>query len=312
MDHTEYLGLGSLATDPIIERLVRWGQARPDVRALILTSTRASPHARLDRFSDYDVIVVASEIAPYADDGWLGDFGRVLVLYRDPVHQEHGLDTFARITQYEDGLKIDFTLWPVTMVARVAAEAERVACLEPGLDLGYAVLLDKDGLAAALPPPTHRAYIPTPPSEADYGEIIELLYHEATYVAKNLWRDELMPAKYSLDEVMKQHSLRVMLEWRMEMDHGWAIKTGVLGKGLRRYLPADIWQALEATYVGAGLQENWEALFATIALCRRVGQEVGARLGYAYPEDLHQRVMAYLGRVRASANSSQVGGSRPH
>jgi aminoglycoside 6-adenylyltransferase len=287
-----------IATDPIIQRLVSWGLARPDVRALILTSSRTSPLAHLDRLSDYDVIIVTTDIDPYLDDGWLGDFGAVLVLYRDPIRLEHGLRRFTRVTQYEDGLKIDFTLWPPEMVARVIAEAERAGRLDPDLDAGYAVLLDKDGLTMALPPPTYRAYIPAPPSEAAYLKVIELLYHEATYVAKNLWRDELLPAKYSLDEVMKQHDLRVMLEWRMEMDHGWSVKTGVFGKGLKKYLPPDIWQELDATYVGAGIEDNWASMFAAIALFRRVAMEVGAHLGYAYPEDLHQRMMTYLQWVR--------------
>ncbi|MEZ4518563.1 MAG: aminoglycoside 6-adenylyltransferase [Chloroflexota bacterium] len=96
--------------------------------------------------------------------------------------------------------------------------------------MGYRVLLDKDGLTADLRPPTDTAYIPRPPDEAAYREVIELFFHEGTYVAKNLWRDELLPAKYSFDQVMKGKNLRRMLEWRMEMDHDWSVKTGVLGR----------------------------------------------------------------------------------
>ncbi len=288
---------GTIA-DPIIRRLVQWGQARPDVRAMILTSTLTSPLAHVDLFSDYDIIVVVADIAPYMSDAWLDHFGQVLVLYRDPVRLEFGLPSFARITQYEDGLKIDFTLWPVGMMAHVIAEAERAGGLDPDLDGGYTVLLDKDGSTAALPPPTYKAYIPVPPTEAAYREVVREFFHEATYAAKYLWRGELMPIKYFIDQAMKQDDLRTMLEWRMEMDHGWAVKTGAFGKWLERYLPPDIWRELEATYVGPGIEENWQAMFATIALFRRVAREVGSHLGYAYPEDFHERMMAYLQGVR--------------
>jgi aminoglycoside 6-adenylyltransferase len=279
----------------ILQNLRRWGQARGEVRAMILTSTRARPGVRLDAFSDYDVILVLRDVRPfYNDRSWLEDFGRVLAVYRDPIRLERGLERFAYITQYQGGTKIDFTLWPVEMAASVAAESR----LPAELDVGYQVLLDKDGLTAGLNPPTYRAYIPSPPSQEQYQELIEVFFHEATYVAKNLWRDELLPAKYSLDHVMKGVKLRRMLEWRIEIDHDWSIKTGALGKGLKAHLSPEIWKQLEATYVGASLEENWQALFEIIDLFRKVALQVGLSLGYPYPEDLHQRSVEYLHNVR--------------
>jgi hypothetical protein len=43
--------------------------------------------------------------------------------------------------------------------------------------------------------------------------------------------------------------------------------------------------ALEETYVGASIQENWEAMFKTIDLFQKVAIEVGEHLGFAYPRD---------------------------
>ena len=44
---------------------------------------------------------------------------------------------------------------------------------------------------------------------------------------------------------------------------------------------------------------NWEAMFRTIALFRKVATGVGARLGFAYPSDLDRRAVDYLQKVRA-------------
>jgi len=89
------------------------------VRAMLLTSSRADPKAHLDLFSDYDVILVVTDIHPFFEDRtWLQDFGQVLVVYRDPIRLDYGLEAFAYITQYEDGTKIDFTLWPVETIIR--------------------------------------------------------------------------------------------------------------------------------------------------------------------------------------------------
>jgi aminoglycoside 6-adenylyltransferase len=63
-------------------------------------------------------------------------------------------------------------------------------------------------------------------------------------------------------------------------------------------LPADIWTALEQTYVGAGIADNWEALARTMALFRQLGIEVGTHLGYTYPDALHHRVRAYVEQIK--------------
>lgn len=262
---------------------------------MLLTSTRADPDAHTDLFSDYDVILAVTDVRPFFEDrDWLGDFGPVLVVYRDPIRQREGGESFAYITQYEGGLKIDFTLSSVGILKRIAAGDE----LPDDLDVGYAVLLDKDGLTDGLPEPTHRAYVPDPPSEDAYLTLVEEFLHEATYVAKHLWRDDLLPAKYNLDHAMKQRDLRKMLDWLIETDNDWSAPVRAHGKGLKERLPSDVWEALEQTYVGAGVEENWNALFVTIDLFRKVAIRVGDRLGFDYPHELDGRVRRYLDGVR--------------
>jgi aminoglycoside 6-adenylyltransferase len=284
-----------LNDDPVIRRLVQWGEARDAVRAMILTSSRTNPSAPRDVFSDYDVILVVTDIHPFFEDrSFLNDLGKKLVVYRDPIGYDFGIERFAYITQYEDGTKIDYIFYPLEMVRRIVAEPE----LPADFDLGYAVLFDKDYLTAGLKPPTHCAYIPTPPTEEEYLALVESIFHEATYVAKHLWRDDLIPAKYNLDLMMKHECLRPLLDWHMEIANHWAVKTGAYGKGLKKRTRPDIWADLEKTYVGADLEDNWDALFRTIDLFRRVAVEVGQHLGYDYPYALDQRAVAYLRRVQ--------------
>jgi aminoglycoside 6-adenylyltransferase len=282
----------------VIRRLVEWAEQRPDVRAMLLTSTRARPQATPDRFSDYDVILAVEEIAPFAGDRrWVADFGEVLVAYWDPVHPApgYGGETFGNVIQYADGLKIDFTVWPAALLRQIAAAPE----LPAELDAGYSLLLDKDGLAAGLPAPTYQAYVPAPPGEAEYERWIEEFLSDVPYVAKFLWRGELLPAKWCLDTDMKHKYLRRMLEWRAAMDSGWSEPvSGALGKGLAKRLPPELRARLEATYVGAGLAENWEALWQTIALFREAAVAVGEHLGYAYPHVMEERVVRYADEIR--------------
>ena len=277
----------------VIQRLIQWAEQRESIRAMLLTSTRAIPTASVDVFSDYDVVLVVKNIRPFFEDrSWLADFGEVLVVYCDPIYSDpdYGIEKFANVTQYADGLKIDFTLWPVELLQKIL----QAPALTAELDAGYRILIDKDHLTEGMQPPTHRAYIPTPPTEQVYQKTIEDFLSDPPYVAKCLLRDELLPAKWCLDYDMKHIFLRSMLEWRMELDHGWSMPTGALGKGLKKRLPPEIWSQLENTYAGADIAGNWEALFRTMALFRQVAIEVGEGLGYDYPHELDQRVTDYV------------------
>jgi aminoglycoside 6-adenylyltransferase len=281
----------------IIRRLTLWADRKDSVRAMLLTSTRANPAATVDVLSDYDAVLVVEDIRPFFEGrSWLGDFGEVLVAYWDPIYPDpdHGIEQTGNVIQYADGLKIDSTLWPVALARRIA----RAPALPDELDAGYAVLLDKDGLFDAMPPPSYGAYVPDRPDKETYLTLVNDFFSDAPYVAKCLWRGELLPAKWCLDYDMKHVYLLRMLEWLMERDHGWSVPAGKLGKGLKKRLPAEIWSQLEGTYAGAGIADNWEALFRTMELFRQVATDVADDLGYAYPRDLDRRVTAYVRTIK--------------
>jgi aminoglycoside 6-adenylyltransferase len=97
---------------------------------------------------------------------------------------------------------------------------------------------------------------------------------------------------------MKHTYLRQLLEWRVEVDHEWSLTMGALGKGLKKYLPSDLWEQFEETFVGARLEDNWIALSNIMAFLCRVAVEVGDGLGFEYPHDTHERVVAYVEYIR--------------
>jgi aminoglycoside 6-adenylyltransferase len=293
------------ADDPVIGDLIQWAEGLPAIRAMLLTSTRAVPDANVDALSDYDVNLVVDDIQPFhANRTWLHAFGEVVVGYWDPIQPDPDFDIacFGNVIQFTSGLKIDFTLWPAEMLARIT----RAAALPAELDAGYRVLLDKDNLTRDLQPPTHQAYVIKRPDESAFQKCIEDFYSNAPYVAKCLLRGELLPMKWALDDDMKRLFLRQMLEWRMAMDHGWTITAGANGKGLKKRLPSALWAQLEDTYAGAGIAENWIALDRTMALFRQVATEVAAHLGYAFPHDLHARVVAHVDKMRFTQSGLYV------
>jgi len=284
--------------DLSIQRFIRWAEEQRTVRAMLLTGSRASPNASADAWSDYDLVLVVEDVHSFFEDrSWLQGFGQVLVAYWDPIEPVPSfadLEKVSNVMLFQDGLKIDFVVWPVELLPRIA----QAPVLPADLDLGYVVLVDKDDLTAGIGAPTYTAYIPTPPSNEVYQKVIEDFFSDVPYVAKCLRRDELMPAKYCLDFDMKHIFLRQMLDWLMECDRDWSVPTGFLGRGLKRALPPRIWSQMEDTYVGAGIEENWGALFRTLTLFRQVAAEVAEQLGYDYPYDMDRQVVAYAQAVK--------------
>ena len=268
---------------------------------MVLTGSRAHAGARAARLSDYDLEIFVSDMATFAgDEAWLRWFGESLVLFRDDgeggtvgdgVEIQDSV-SIARLVLYEDGTRIDHNVHPVTDLSALV-EAPR---LPDDFDAGYRVLLDKDGLARRLGPPTHRAYVRRRPTAADLTMLVEEFWWGTTCVTKHLWRDELLPARYSphgrLDD------LRRLLEWYVETEHGWSLPLGTRGRGFRRLLGSQLWRKAERTLAGASPEEHWAVLFALAALFGRVAAVVAARLEYDYPHDLDRRVTAYLTALR--------------
>jgi aminoglycoside 6-adenylyltransferase len=280
--------------DYALGRLVAWAETQPSVRAMILTSSRARDDDTVDELSDYDVIVAVTDPDEFLHDAeYVSAYGRPLARWGDE-HELLGLHATFRGIVYDDGVKIDFTIWPQQLLVRIAEQET----LPEDLDVGYRVLLDKDEHTAAWKSPTYRAHVPRPPTEEEYREVVEEFWWSSTYVAKALWRDELMFAKFVLDVDLKLGPLRRALEWRAELDHDWSWWPGKFGRDFARTLPSDLWSQLRATYVGPELDENWDALFSTTALFRRVAKEVGKGLGYAYPQVVDDGVTAHLQAVR--------------
>ena len=280
----------------MIKKFITWGESQPLVRAIVLTSSQAIPnYAFKDQYSDYDVILALSDVQPFHDSrDWLAAFGTVLAMYRDPLQEEDGLRSSGNVVQFEEGLKIDFSLWPVEMLQKIA----RQETLPAEFDAGYQILLDKDGLTEGIQPPSYHGYIPHPPTEARYHEEIENFFLCATYVAKYLLRDDVMAAKFLLDGEMKHENLRPLLEWHIELAHDWKVSPGNYGRRMKKWLRPDLWAALERTYAGPGIEENWQALYNLMDLMHTVGVEVGEQMGFAYPETIDQRMRVYLEKLR--------------
>ncbi len=183
---------------------------------------------------------------------------------------------------------MDFTLLPAAMLENDVQKQKL-----PGVfTRGYKVLLDKDGLASRLPPPTYRALSHAKPSQEEFTALVEEFWFEAYHVAKYIKRDDLWAVKFR-DWTTKEPLLK-MIEWYEKSLHDWERDTWHLGVRMRDWVEPEIWQRLHDTFAHFDSEDSKHALAATMSLFRDLAEKTAANLSYSYPSEVDKRLSEYV------------------
>jgi aminoglycoside 6-adenylyltransferase len=259
------------------------------IRAVVMNGSRANPSAPRDMFQDYDIVYFVEDAAPLARNAeWIKRFGDMMILQTPddmgdaPSEPGRG---YAYLMQFMDGNRIDLTIAPFPMIGEITSDSQTI------------VLMDKDGRIGTLPPASDRDYRAKPPTDKAYADCCNEFWWLSAYVAKGLWRREILYAQNLLQYVREQ--LMKMVEWQVGMKSGYAAALGEYGKYAERHLDPERWDKLLATYPVAEYESAWNALFASCDLFRSIALEVAETGGFPYPRGDDARVSAHLARVRA-------------
>jgi aminoglycoside 6-adenylyltransferase len=262
----------------MMERIVSWARAEPDIRGLALTGSRAG-EVLPDDLADIDMQVYARSVAPYqANDDWLSGFGPIWVHVRDE-YREKEITIPTRLVVFEAGLKVDFAFYPADRMAR--SMRSRV---------GVRVLLDKDdavGETADAPRAPDRN---SDREQREFSTLVEEFWFEAYHVGKYLVRGDLWPATARHWAAMER--VLEMLERRMQVIDGRTVPSA--GKSLASWAPPFVLASLPRLFPGANAEETWTALFEMIALFRRLARETEEASGLRYPEEVDRNLSEFL------------------
>lgn len=260
------------------------------IRAVGMNGSRTNPNAPKDVFQDYDIVYIVHDLLSFIEDKqWIDRFGSRIIMQKPEEMKliPPELDgKFPYLMLFADGNRIDLTLCPF----------EQKDNWNSGDKLAV-VLLDKDNCLPRLPVPTDEDYWVKRPSPKLFADCCNEFWWVSTYVAKGLWRQEMLYAQDHLNAVVRPMLIQ-MLEWQVGIRTDFSISTGKNGKYLEKYLSRESWHELMATFPEATYEGVWRALFAMGDLFRQTAQDVANRLNYEYPLEDDQRVTAYLKHVR--------------
>jgi len=271
----------------------------PRIRAVYMNGSRANPGAPKDILQDYDIVYVVAETGSFiADKAWLNIFGETIVR-QEPDNMGSGNDKtgwdekYTYLMQFADGNRIDLTVQTKERTARVYLR-----------DSLTVPLLDKDGCLPPLPAPTDSDYRVKRPTAKQFADCCNEFWWVSPYVAKGLWRREILYALDHLNGYVRSELLR-MLAWQAGILTDFSVSVGKSYKYLGYYLPETTWEKLLATYPRAEEEQIWEALLIIGDLFRTTAEFVAGALGYGYDREEDRKTTEYLLRLRALPPDAQ-------
>lgn len=267
------------------EKAIAWANARSEVRTVLVAGSRARTHPPADEYADLDLELFVTDYNDYLSGGaWVSNFGRVWV--KLPYQTREGDPQFLVV--YEGGYKVDFTFYPVNFLLQMVTDQS----LHDSQQHGYRVLVDKDQLAARLPPPLNEPPPYDKPSQENFYFNVNSFWYGAVYTAKQIKRGNLWVAK-SADWRMKEQ-LFTMLEWHAQAQHDWTYQTWHDGHFLPQWTDEETLRALHRVFGHFHREDSWQALLGTLRLFRQLATETAAALGYNYPQGLDDNVTGYV------------------
>lgn len=253
------------------------GVARADerVRAVYMNGSRTNANVPRDIFQDYDIVYVVENTRPfYEDQRWLDVFGPRLYMQR-PEEMDRALGKpvdlslcYGWLIQLADGNRLDLHV----VCPRAADVRGDKLCV---------VLLDKDGLLPAIPPPTDEDYWVKRPGPAEFAACCNEFWWCLNNVAKGLWREETPYVHWMYDTVVHPQLMK-LLSWKAGFDTGFSCSVGKAGKYLRAHLPAPLWRRLMNTYLPGDTQGAWQAVFCACGLFHHVAGALARSQGLPY------------------------------
>lgn len=284
-----------------LDRLVAWAAAEPAVRGLLLLGSRARTDVPADEWSDIDALIVTT------DPGrWLGEAGWVEVLGTPVLNfvEATALGSLhERRVLLDDGTDLDLIPVPVDGIAGIL-EADLVLAV---LARGHRVLLDKDGVLAALADRLREAdpavlsdMTTWPPAVDEVANLTADYWHHCVWLTKRLCRGEVFRA-HSCMVVHQRYILVRFAEWQALSRAGGSAQIWFDGRFLEQWAAPDTVAALSGAFPRYTAADVARALVAGMTAFRALAAEVAEAVGAEYPEAADRWVTGWVRERLAEA-----------
>lgn len=267
------------------------------IRIVTLEGFRTNVNIPKDNLQDYDITFFVIDMGEFLkSDDWLSVFGNRIMMQKPEdmelfPPEEKG---FSYIMLFDDGVKIDLTLLPVSMLEEYLTRDKLVK-----------IMLDKDNMIKTEIVPTDEDYYIKCPTERKFDDCCNEFWNVATYVSKGLLRGEILFAIDHMNEVLRHELLR-MISWYVGTEKGFNFSLGKNYKFLDKHISKELWDNLLNTYSMSSYEEMWKSFDLCLCLFKKISKKVADSLGYNYP-DYDENVTKYLETQKRISNKYLYG-----
>lgn len=267
------------------------------IRIVTLEGPRTNVNIPKDNLQDYDITFFVIDMGEFLkSDDWLSVFGNRIMMQKPEdmelfPPEEKG---FSYIMLFDDGVKIDLTLLPVSMLEEYLTRDKLVK-----------IMLDKDNMIKTEIVPTDEDYYIKCPTERKFDDCCNEFWNVATYVSKGLLRGEILFAIDHMNEVLRHELLR-MISWYVGTEKGFNFSLGKNYKFLDKHISKELWDNLLNTYSMSSYEEMWKSFDLCLCLFKKISKKVADSLGYNYP-DYDENVTKYLETQKRISNKYLYG-----
>lgn len=273
------------APNEIIELILNIAKADEDIRAVLMTGSRANPDCPTDIYQDFDIVYIVKDVKPYWDNmAWIeSKFGMPSLIQKPESMQLIPPDAdgnYAYLMIFPDGNRIDL------QITTDLYEDDG----EPAI-----VLLDKDGNMPKIEIKQDFWYVQKPEHKS-FSDCCNEFHWCLNNVAKGIARDEL---SYAMEQFhLVRDMLIQMLKWYVGVNNNFSISVGKKGKYFKKLLPAEIYGSFTKTYSDANYEHMWKAAFEMLYLFGKVARNVAEQLMFHYDEAEEKGIENYMKQVK--------------
>lgn len=274
-------------TEEMLELILNVAKEDPDIRAVLMSGSRANKDCLVDKYQDFDIVYFVKDVQPYWDNmSWIEEkFGKPILVQKPESIELIPPDrdgNYAYLMIFEDGNRID-----LQFTASIYEDDGEPVVL----------LLDKDGTFPDIKVQEDFWYV-RKPSQKYFADCCCEFHWCLNNVAKGIARDELSYAMKQHNEYVR-NMLVLMLSWYVGTRHDFQVSPGKEGKYFKKYLPEELYERFRKTYSDADYEHMWEAAFEMLYLFGDVARDVAEKLGFTYDEEEEQGIEKYMKMVRS-------------
>lgn len=273
-------------SDEILKLILNTAQEDENIRAVLMTGSRANQDCKSDIYQDFDVVYFVRDVKPYWDnETWIEEkFGTPSIVQKPESMQLIPPDNdgaYIYLMIFPDGNRIDLQI----------TKDPYVDDGEPAI-----LLLDKDGEFPKIEVQKDHWYIKKP-SQKYFSDCCCEFYWCLNNVAKSIAREELSYAMEQLNHYVRDMLIQ-MLEWYAGVKHQFSVSTGKKGNYFKKLLPKEIYTKFTKTYCDADFEHMWDASFEMLYLFDEIARVVAEDLDFIYDERNRNGIEKYMKQVR--------------